>query len=419
MKLLILTQCFWPETFILNDLARTLRDEGHRVTVATGKPNYPEGKIFDGYQAAGVQKEIFDGDIEVFRVPVHPRGDGRLLNLFLNYISFAWYGLRWFAWLLRGYAFDAILVFTGSPNASLPALPMKWIKKAHLAIWVQDLWPESLEATGFIRNRFLLRLVGHLIRVIYSIADTILVQSRAFVDPVSHYARRDKIIYYPNSLNISEFSGNGESLIPVALTDALKKYFCVVFAGNMGTAQAVETLVDATVLLKDIPDIRIVLVGSGSMLEWISDKKSQLGLDNMILAGRFPMSSMSQIYRHAGCLLVTLKDEEIFAYTIPGKVQAYLAAGRPVIASLNGEGARVIIEAGAGLACAAEDPAALAGCVKSLYAMSEDERARLGAAGKRYFLEHFEMRHQAKRLVEIFEQRIAMQETHTRKEPVI
>lgn len=408
MRMLIVSQYFWPESFIINDLVKTLRDQGHTVVIATGKPNYPSGKIYDGYSASGVQKEIYDGDIEVFRVPLRPRGKSNALNLFLNYMSFIWSGLRWFSSLLRGYSFDAIVVFATSPiTAVIPAIPLKWGKKAHLAIWVQDLWPESLAATGFIRNRPVLKLVGLLVRGIYSIADTILVQSPAFKAPVSRCARQEKIIYYPNSLDIPETSSNEATPLPAELLDTLKTHFCVVFAGNIGTAQAVETLVDAALQLKELPDVRMVLVGSGSMLEWVSQKKGELSLDNLILAGRFPMSSMPEIYRHAACLVVTLKDEEIFSHTLPSKVQAYLAAGRPIIAALNGEGARVVAEAGAGLTSAAEDSLALANCVKSLYVMPEPERVRMGAAGKRYFLEHFEMRLQARHLVEILEQRIA------------
>lgn len=408
MQLLVVSQYFWPEPFIINNLTRILREQGHTVVVATGKPNYPDGEIYSGYSAAGVQKEIYHEDIEVFRVPLRPRGKGGALNLFLNYLSFVFSGLRWFPSLLRGYTFDAIVVFAGSPNVSLPALPLKWIKRAHLAIWVLDLWPESLKATGFIRNRVLLKLVGLLVRIIYSVADTILVQSPAFNAPTSRYAHKEKILYYPSSLDIAEILHGGAEQLPVELLDSLKTYFCVVFAGNIGTAQAVETLIEATSQLKVLlPDIRMVLVGSGSMLEWVRRKKMELALDNLILPGRFPMSLMPELYRHAACLLVTLKDEEIFSYTVPCKVQSYLAAGKPIIAALNGEGARVVSEAGAGLTCPAEDALALASCIKFLYFMPEAERSRFGIAGRRYFFEHFEMRRQARRLVEILEERIA------------
>jgi glycosyltransferase involved in cell wall biosynthesis len=290
---------------------------------------------------------------------------------------------------------------------AIPALPLKWIKKAHLAIWVQDLWPESLKATGFIKNSTILKLVGMVVRLTYFCADTILVQSPAFKAPVARYANPKKIVYYPNSMQLSASLQNEAISLPTELLETLKAHFCVVFAGNIGTAQAVETLVDAAVHLKDMPDIKVVLVGSGSMSEWAARKKAELDLGNLILPGRFPGSAMPELYRHAACLVVSLKNEEIFAYTVPSKIQSYLAAGKPIIAALNGEGSRVVAEAGAGLTCAAEDSHALAHCVKSLYAMPESERIQLGLAGKRYFLEHFEMERQAENLVRILGQRIA------------
>jgi glycosyltransferase involved in cell wall biosynthesis len=406
MKLLIVTQYFWPETFIINDLARVLRDLGHVVVIATGKPNYPEGGTYAGYSASGVQREMFEENIEVIRVPLRPRRKGSAIDLLLNYASFVCSGLMRLPFLLRGRSFDAILVFAASPNVALPAIPLKWTQKAHLALWIQDLWPESLSATGFIRNRAVLKLVELLVRGTYLAADTLLVQSRAFIGPVSRLATEGKVLYYPNSLDSSPPETRNEAPQPELLT-VLKGHFCVVFAGNIGTAQAIGTLVEAALHLQDLPQVRIVLVGSGSMLEWVKQKKEELNLHNLVLAGRFPMNAMSGIYAHASCLVVTLKDEEIFSYTIPSKVQAYLAAGRPIIAAVNGEGARVVSEAGAGLTCPAEDSLELANCVRRLFAMPESERLHMGAAGRRYFLEHFEMRGQAIRLIEILEERIS------------
>lgn len=413
MNLLIVSQYFWPESFIINDLARVLRDVGHSVVIATGKPNYPEGIIYDGYSVAGVQKEIFEGNIEVVRVPLRPRGSGKAIDLFLNYLSFVWSGLIWFPRLLRGRRFDAILVFAGSPNVALPAIPLKWTHRAHLVLWIQDLWPESLSATGFIRSPAILKLVELVVRGTYLAADTLLVQSRAFMAPVSRLANTEKVHYYPNSLDASPSEVAGNVTLPPELIEMLKERFCVVFAGNIGTAQAVGTLVDAAKRLKDLPQVRIVLVGGGSMLEWVRQKKEELELGNLVLAGRYPMSAMAGIYRHASCLVATLKDEEIFSLTIPSKIQAYLAAGRPIIASINGEGARVVMEAGAGLACAAEDSLGLANCIRTLHAMPESDRHNMGCAGRRYFLENFEMRSQAVRLIEILQRRIA--ETSTAK----
>ncbi len=406
MRILIVSQYFWPESFTINHLASTLRDQGHSIVVATGKPNYPDGKIFEGYKSKGTDKEKYDRDIEVNRVPLFPRGKSSAINLLRNYFSFVWSGLRWFPFLLKRHDFDVILVFAGSPNVAIPAIPLKWMKKAHLALWILDLWPESLSATGFIRNRLILKLVSVLVRWTYYCADTILVQSKAFIAPVSRLSREDKVIYYANSVDISRKDEHDRNFIPSELLDLLKSNFCVVFTGNIGTAQSIDTIVNAASLLKDLPNIKIVLVGSGSMSDWVSKEKQRLDLDNLILAGRFPMSAMSAIFKYASCLLVTLKDEDIFSYTIPGKLQSYLAAGRPIIAAINGEGARIVTEARAGITCPAEDSQGLSDCVRAMYALPEEKRAEMGASGERYFMRNYEIKQQAVRLVEILEDRI-------------
>lgn len=408
MRILIVSQYFWPEQFIINDLVKCLVAQGHQATVLTGKPNYPDGELYPGYTVPGIQKDLFEENIEVLRVPIRPRRTGGAKNLLLNYLSFVWAGLRLFPGLVKGREFDAILVFAISPlTAAIPAIRLKFIHKAHLAVWIQDLWPETLAATGFVRNPILLKLAGWMVRRIYGCSDTLLIQSRAFHDPVARYAKTDKIVYYPNSIEIGGAPADPSSALPAELAQLLVENFCIVFAGNIGRAQAVETLVAAAVELKNLPDCKVVIVGSGGMLEWVKKKKITLELNNLMLPGRFPINMMPQIYDGAAALVVTLKDEEIFSYTVPSKVQAYLAAGKPIVAALNGEGARVVTEAGAGLTCAAEDSASLVRCIRDLYAMPKAQREQFGANGRAYFLEHFEMSRQAKRLVEILQERIA------------
>lgn len=413
MRILLLSQYFWPESFIINDLVRKLTDHGHEVTVATAKPNYPGGKVFPGYDSWSVSFEQFSESVDVIRVPLWPRGRGGAVNLFLNYFSFVLTGLFLFPWLLRGRKFDSIVVFAMSPITQvIPAIPLKWLKRAHLAVWVQDLWPESLAATGFVSNRLVLRAVGCMVRCIYASCDTLLLQSRAFFEPVARYACRSKLVYYPNSIALPyEKAVEPKDLeVPVQLMDLLKENFCVVFAGNIGVAQSIETVVEAAEILRHHFSIKFVLVGSGSRLQWVEERKSLGGLDNIILAGRFPMEAMPQIYEHSSALLVSLRDEETFSYTIPSKVQAYLAAGKPIIASLRGEGARVIEEAGAGKTCKPESANALVEIILSLMSLPLAERETMGSAGKKYFNEHYNMDRQAERLIEILASRADMKE---------
>nr|WP_298113649.1 glycosyltransferase family 4 protein [uncultured Pseudomonas sp.] len=399
MKVLVLSQYFWPESFIINDVVLTLHEQGHEVVVATGKPNYPDGELFEGYRLWGTQREQYQGKVEVLRVPLWPRGEGGARNLILNYLSFVLAGLLFLPWMLRKREFDAILVFAPSPiTQAIPAIPLKWLKKAKLALWVQDLWPESLAATGFVKHPHLLKAVEWMVKGIYRCCDTLLVQSRAFIEPVARYAIREKIVYYPNSMDVRKPST--AVLIPQELSDLLERYFCVVFAGNLGTAQALETLVQAAVHLRDDPQIRLILVGSGSRLAWLKVQQQAHGLDNLVMPGRFPMEVMPQIFGRSSALLVSLNDEEAFAQTIPSKIQAYLAAGRPIIACMNGEGARVVCEAKAGLASPAEQVLPLVANIRYMKSLEAAERTAMGRSGRVYFETNFEMNRQVQLLVE-------------------
>ena len=405
MKILILSQYFWPENFTVNQLAITLKNQGNEVVVATGKPNYPDGNIYNGYKAWGSCKEIFANDIEVVRIPTYPRSTGGAINLIINYIVFVFCGVIYFPFLLRKHKFDSIVVFAGSPNAAIPAIFLKWIKKCHLALWILDLWPDTLVATGMIKSKFLIKTVNAFVKWSYKNADTILVQSLAFVNQITKLSDASKVVYYPNTADVSICQGESKFSISSDFKNVLESYFTVVFTGNIGTAQSMQTLIRAAQILGNNKKIKFVLVGSGSMLDWVKEQQHKLKLDNIFIAGRYPISAMDFIFKNSGCLLAMLKSDEIFSFTIPGKIQAYLSSGIPIIASLNGEGARIVESSGSGLTCAAEDSAGLANCVLKLWQSPQSERILMGVSGKKYYDEHFEINKLAKMLVDILENR--------------
>ncbi|MGE8637354.1 MAG: glycosyltransferase family 4 protein [Achromobacter sp.] len=402
MKILIVTQYFWPEQFFVNDFVRELTAQGHRVEVLTGKPNYPDGKVFDGYSESGCVLDRLEDGTVIHRVPLRGRREGGGKNLVLNYLSFVVNGLRHGHRALHGKDFDVVLAVAFSPITSvIPAIYLKWRLKRPLSIWIQDLWPESLSATGFIRNRTILAGVGLMVRAIYSAASQLLVQSEAFRAPVERLAAAHKIVYYPNSSRDPKAAPLAPCVVAPALLATLETHFCVVFAGNLGTAQSLHTVLAAADKLRALPACKIVLVGSGSMLGRIRERIEREGLDNVVLAGRYPSEQMPHIFDRAGALMVTLNRDPILAQTIPSKVQAYLAAGRPIIGALDGAGAEVVSASGGGLVCAAEDADALADRIERLAAMDDAQREQLGAAGRRFYLEHFEIGRQARRLVSI------------------
>jgi glycosyltransferase involved in cell wall biosynthesis len=389
MRILLISQYFSPEVFRINEVVQSLTAKGSVVHVLTGKPNYPEGKIFEGYSALGCKIEQALG-ATIYRVPIVSRGEGSALRLTLNYFSFIISGLLIGPWLLRNKRYDVVFVYGLSPILlAIPAIFLAWLKSRKLVVWVQDLWPESLSATGYLKDKKILAIVGVIVRWIYRHTDLLLVQSRAFIPSVGRLAPGKRIEYYPNSVDDS-FAQQPSAEIVLPKIQALETGFPVVFAGNVGAAQAVEVILEAALLLRHIPEIRFVVIGHGSRWEWLREQVQVLRLTNLHLPGRFPLKTMPGLMQKAGALLVTLADEPIFAYTVPNKVQAYMAAGRPILCCLNGEGARLVKEAGAGLSVPAEDARALADAVSQLYLMTFEERAEMGANGRRYFKANFD-----------------------------
>ena len=389
MRVLIVTQYFWPENFRINDLALGLKELGWDVTVLTGKPNYPGGTFFADYGFFRRSRDSYEG-IPVIRIPLIRRGRGGAWRLTLNYLSFALLASALGPLRCRG-RFDAILVYGPSPvTVGLPAIAVKKWRGGRIFFWIQDLWPESLSATGMVRSLRLLAAVERLVGYIYRRCDRLLVQSRAFVEPIRRFGiDPERIMYYPNS---------AEELYQPAMVpeDAderarMPSGFRVMFAGNIGAAQDFATILAAAEELKAYKDIHWVVLGDGRMVTWVAEEVHRRGLsDSVHLLGKYPVASMPRFFALADAMLVTLKRDPIFALTIPSKVQSYLACGRPIIAALDGEGARIVEEAGAGTVVPAEDSAALADAVLNMYRTSPDRRAAMGASGRSYFLENFE-----------------------------
>ena len=383
MHILIVSQYFWPENFRVNDLAEELSRRGHQVTVLTGQPNYPEGRVFPDYRA-NPQNYARLGDVSVVRVPTLARGSSSI-RLLLNYLSFAISATLLGMWKLRGQGFDGIFVFQISPiTAALPAIALRRLKRAPLLMWVLDLWPDTLEAIGVVRSQRLLTLVGRLVRFVYDHCDRILVQSRAFTEKVAALAGgTERIRYFPGwaeSLFV-----DGDAAAPAPELAAYKDDFKIVFAGNIGEAQDFPAIIDAADALRDATGLRWLIVGDGRAATHVRDEIARCGLqERIVLLGRFPLERMPSFFAGADALLVTLRKEPIWSMTIPGKVQSYLAAGKPLLAMLDGEGGRIIDEAGAGLVAPAGDGPALAAQVRRLMAMDAGERDAMGSTGMAY-----------------------------------
>ncbi len=390
MRILIISQYFWPETFRINDLCSELVQRNHHVTVLTGKPNYPGGDVFPEFESDPSKYGQYKG-ARVVRVPMLARGQGNSLRLLMNYLSFAFSASLW-GWIkLRKLEFDIIFVFQASPvTVGLPAIFLKKIKKIPVVLWVLDLWPETLEALGVIKSKFILGLIGRMVSLIYNGCDLVLGQSRAFLDGIAlHCREREKIKYFPSwSEDIFSSQVSGE-------TEEIAKFngaFKVLFAGNVGEAQDFPSLIKAAEHLKsENACVKFFIVGDGRMLSWVKQQVVEKGLENYIyLLGRHPLEEMPVFYASADALLVCLKKSKVFSMTIPGKLQTYMMAGKPILAMLDGEGARVVNEANAGHSCNAEDFRVLADNVVAMSNLKEVELEVLGNNARNYAHREFE-----------------------------
>ena len=390
LRILIISQYFWPENMRINDMATSFIDRGHEVTVLTGKPNYPEGRVFSDYKEAPNKYSSYRG-ASVVRVPMLARGKSSV-TLISNYISFFISASIIGLYKLRGEKYDAIFVYAVSPiMAAIPAIILGRKKRAPVFVWVLDLWPETLRAVGVLSDRRLLALVGKLVSWIYNRADYLLLQSKSFSDSVKEYCTRpiseERLVYFPSWAedNFSNETAESSDLI-VHSPD----YFTIVFAGNIGDAQNFPVVLDAITLLKSELPIRWVIVGDGRASAWLYEQVQVRGLsENIILLGRHPLEKMPPLFSAADALFLSLKTNDVFEKTIPGKVQAYLASGKPIIAMIDGEAARVISESGAGMTCDSGDAASLARIVRKMASLSATERIEMGRSGQKYYAEHY------------------------------
>jgi glycosyltransferase involved in cell wall biosynthesis len=388
MRLLVVSQYFWPENFRINDLVAEMVVRGHDVTVLTGIPNYPEGVVNSEFRDNPLKFSNWCG-ARVVRAPILARGKSSW-RLLLNYLSFFLSASLVGLWRLRGQHFDAVFVCQLSPvTSAIPGVLISAVKRAPMAMWVLDLWPESLTAVGVIRSKWLLAFVGGLVSFIYRHCDLILAQSNSFVDAIKLRTGNDKRVEFFPSWAETFFSIEKVEAAPEV--SFVKDSFNVMFAGNIGHAQDFPSILNAAEILREQPSIRWLIVGDGSASAWVVKEIERRGLaGKVIMLGRFPLERMPGFFCHADVLLVSLKDEPTFAMTIPGKVQSYLATGIPIVAMLDGEGAHVISKASAGMVCAAGDADGLAQLVLKLFCMTPQLRKEMGLRGKNLYMQEFD-----------------------------
>lgn len=387
MRLLFLSQYFWPEDFRSNDIVRGLRDRGFKVTIVTGLPNYPQGRFFKGYGIfRGPFRETWEG-FDVTRIPHLERGKGSGIRLALNYISFAIMGalvLRF----QRNLDYDAVLCWMPSPVTQVvPAIVAKHRAGAPLILWVMDLWPDSLFASGRMRNRALVRAAGLLTRWVYRRCDLIIGQSRRFAEHIAGVAGlpAEQVEYVPQwELQAAVGDVNTVAIPPIPAG------FRVLFTGNTGYSQDLGVMLEAARILKSEHPIQWIVVGDGQALLALKRRSTELGVDDVVhFMGRFPPEIMPAFHAQADALLATLRPEEIFSRTIPTKIQSYLASGLPLVTAIDGEVADMIAQSGAGASAPAGDARGLADAVLGLARSDVESRREMGRKGKAYYDANF------------------------------
>ncbi|WP_158862985.1 sugar transferase [Leifsonia sp. AG29] len=393
----MLTQWFDPEpTFKGLLFAKELMRQGHEVQVVTGYPNYPGGKVYDGYRISGFRKETIDG-VAVLRVPLYPSHDGSAVKRIANYGSFA---LAAAVGVFLVPKPDVAYVYHPPATVWLPAALLKALRGVPYVYDVQDLWPDTLAATGMLGETRALGIVGRVMKRVYADAGRVAVLSDGFKEAlVARGVPRRKVEVIPNwadeaQIEVDHPSARADGEVPAA-------EFVVTFAGNLGKAQGLDTVLDAAELLRARPDIRFVVVGGGLEAESLKTSASRRGLDNVTFLPRRPISEIGPLLTQSDALLVHLKDDPLFAITIPSKTQAYLMAGRPILMGVRGDAARMVEEAGAGKTFEPGNARQLADAVVAMAALEPEARSAMGDAGRRYYHEALSLRVGSARFAEL------------------
>lgn len=380
-RLILLTQWFDPEpTFKGLVFARALAARGYDVEVVTGFPNYPGGKVYPGYKIRPIQRTKVEG-IAVTRLALYPSHDAGAVGRALNYISFCLT-----AWLYLTFAAqraDVVYAYHPPLTVGLAAVGAKFFRRTPTVVDIQDMWPDTLAATGMISNARVLRVIGALCRWVYQRVNHIVVLSPGFRRLLlERGVPGAKIHVIPNWADETAIGNAGAT---GAVPD-LPGQFRLLFAGNMGRAQRLDTVLDAAaLLLRARPEIVIILIGGGLEVSRLQARASSEGLRNVQFLPPVPMSDIGAYLAVADALLVHLRDDPLFAITIPSKTQAYLAAGRPVIMGVAGDAAEIITTAGAGLVFPPENAEALAQAIETLADMPAGRRVSMGQAGRSYY----------------------------------
>jgi glycosyltransferase involved in cell wall biosynthesis len=401
LKIIILSQFFDPEpTFKGLTFAKALRERGHLVTVITGFPNYPGGKVYPGYKMSLLRREDMDG-VPVFRVPLFPSHSRSRIGRVLNYISFQFSATVACAFLSA--KADLIYVYHPPPTVGLAAVFGRLWRRIPIVYDIQDLWPDTLKATGMISNDFIIGIIGKVCLWIYRRTAKIVVLSPGFRDRlIARGVPAEKIEIIYNWCDEKALAGF--SPLSHVVSDDMEGRFNVVFAGNMGKAQGLRAVIDAALAIQSRGHDKILFtfVGGGIEIPDLRGYVEERGVKNVRFLPRMPMTEIGSVLRLADVLLVHLKDDPLFEITIPSKTQAYMAFGKPILMAVRGDAAELVKRAGCGFAVEPENPAELSGEIIRLSRMAVSELEAVGASGGSFYRRELSVEAGSQKFVKVF-----------------
>ena len=400
MKILLLTQWFDPEPTLKGLVfAKELQRQGHEVQVLTGFPNYPTGKIYPGYKLRFKQTEFIDG-IEVTRVALYPSHDSSVLKRIFNYISFAF--MAALIGIFSTKKADVIYAYHPPLTVGVAAIFIKLFRRTPIIYDIQDMWPDTLKATGMLNNERLLNIISIICKQVYKYVDHIVVLSPGFKKLlINREVPENKISVIYNWCD--EEALESKTILKDEYDQLLSDKFNLVFAGNLGKAQSLDTLINVAQNLRHNPRIQLVFVGDGTERYLLIAKVDELNLDNVVFIPRVPMSEVGGILKKADVLIVHLKDDKLFEITIPSKTQAYMAIGKPVLMAVKGDASDIIKEAKAGAIAQPDDAESILEAINYLYHSSSSELMQMGENSKKYYIDEMSLEKSCKKFIEVFE----------------
>ena len=382
MKILVISQYFYPENFRINDFVDSLIERGNEVTIISAIPNYPTGKIVGSYK---IFKDKYK-DIDLYRFPIFLRGNNKI-SLALNYLSFFFSCIFFYPIFIRFKKFDHIFCPLYSPPTNgFIGLYASIFSNAKVSLWVQDLWPESFTMIAKSSSKIMSKFIHSCMEYLYKKSDYIFVQSKMFESHIKKNFKvsESKIFYLPNWAENIFLDYNNSNI-----NSHQKQKKSILFAGNIGEAQNLEFLLDLIEHTKD--RVIWVFAGEGSKFSWLENQVKNLGLQQSVnILGRLPLNKMPALFQNNDIMLVSLASDEIINKTLPGKVQSYMISKKPIIGVLEGEGKRVINESNCGIVLDSKNVKKSVETLLTFLSLENHEYVKMGKNGYQYYLNNFD-----------------------------